>query len=108
MFTGLNNSGLYSDNGNEKSTYENARSGTGEQASDHYKRAGPDQEGPWAKIELGTNKLYKYRKYDVRLLVKKSWRLRSGVSEIDILKALLSARCLCEETRVGTENSKQA
>ena len=103
MLTGLNNNGLYDINNiNKKGMYGNMRDDTGEQTSDRYKRAGTDQEGTWAKIELGTNKLYKYRKYDVHLLEKKSWRLRSGVSEIDILKALLSARCLCEETRVGT------
>lgn len=66
-----------------------------------YRKSAEEQDENWAKIELSTNKLYKYRKYDVRLFVKKSMRIKSGASEIDVLKSLLSAKCYCEGTRSG-------
>ena len=47
------------------------------------------------RLELSSNKICKFRKYDVKLTVKKSWRLENGVSEIAILKALLFAKCCC-------------
>ena len=72
-----------------------------------FRKSGDDSEENWARIELGTNKLYKYRKYDVRLLVKKIARIRSGVSEIDVLKSLLSAKCCCEGTRSGKKRENR-
>ena len=45
------------------------------------------------RLELSSPKICKFRRYDVMLYVKKSWRIRNGISEIDILKALLSAKC---------------
>lgn len=53
------------------------------------------------RLELSSNKICKFRKYDVKLMVKKMWRLTNKVSEIAILKALLSAKCCRFDTFYG-------
>ena len=58
-----------------------------------------------ATLELSSYKLCKYRKYEVRLTVPKKWRVDRGLSEVDLLQALLSAKCcrLGSSTEVGCE-----
>jgi hypothetical protein len=44
-------------------------------------------------LELSSNKLCKYRKYEVSLTVNRGWRVKNGLSEVDLLQALLGAKC---------------
>lgn len=102
MLSDARSCGSYSDEYNYDYGKDQMPQGGRKEAEGNYGKGSDGQEENWARIELSTNKLYKYRKYDVRLFVKKSMRIRSGVSEIDILKSLLSAKCFCEGTRSGT------
>lgn len=101
MLTDARTCGSYSEQYNYDYGKETLPQAREKEPEGSCRKSGDDPEESWARIELSTNKLYKYRKYDVRLLVKKIMRIRSGVSEIDILKSLLSAKCCCEGTRSG-------
>lgn len=46
-----------------------------------------------ATLELSSYKLCKYRKYEVRMTITRQWRTENRLSEIDILQALIGAKC---------------
>eukprot|EP00727_Mastigamoeba_balamuthi_P012793 m51a1_g8136 hypothetical protein (882) ;mRNA; r:10821-13961 len=46
-----------------------------------------------ATLELSSYKLCKYRKYEVRMSIQRTWRQDNGLSEIDILQALIGSKC---------------
>jgi len=51
-----------------------------------------ETEDNYCELEL-SSKVFKFRKHDVSLRIRKSWRLAHNLSEPDVFSALLSARC---------------
>ena len=50
------------------------------------------------KIRMSSQRICRYKKYEVSLLVKKCWRLSHKIDELQVLKALLTAKCCCLNT----------